>query len=74
MHVRVCCSYVRTCTLENTHIASNNSLVMCTLLQCKGDYCDGGKTCLSDDQLCDGNTDCTDGFDENWCGQVKLSF
>ena len=47
---------------------------MCNLLQCKGDSCDGGKTCLSDDQLCDWNTDCTDGYDENWCGEVKLSF
>ena len=44
------------------------------IFQCENDYCDGGKTCLSDNQLCDGNTDCTDGFDEKWCGEVKILF
>ena len=57
-----------------THIVANISSVLCNFLQCKGESCDGDKTCLSDDQLCDGNTDCTDGYDENWCGEVKLSF
>ena len=57
-----------------THIVANISSVLCNLLQCKGECCDGDKTCLSDDQFCDGNTDCTDGYDKNWCGEVKLSF
>ena len=59
--------------LKRHNIAANISSVMCNLLQCKGDSCDGGKTCLSDDQLCDGNNDCTDGYDENWCAEVLFN-
>ena len=39
--------------------------------KCPEDYCDGSK-CIDWDQNCDGNQDCADGWDEQYCAEVRM--